>query len=115
MLLFERESKSDQRFFACSAYRDRKLCPAYFLEKNWKKSKTSKNIFNQNSSLIFKLKQLSQMQSDVLPVVRQQTVAERLFCTTCGILSLNDKDHINHRTIKGISDSLLQSPSLVNA
>ena len=37
MLLFERESKSDQRFFACSAYRDRKLCPAYFLEKNWKK------------------------------------------------------------------------------
>ena len=113
MLLFERESKSDQRFFACSAYRDRKQCPAYVLEKNWKKSNNAKNAIG-SSYLISKLKQFAQLQTDTLPVILQQTEAQRLFCATCGILSLDHTDHKSHKIIKGISDDLLQLPSLVN-
>ena len=115
MVLFERDSKDVQRFFACSAYRDRKLCSAYFLEENWNKAQASKNTVNRKQSyLISELEELTRLQLDVLPKIRQRRIADRLFCSTCGILCLDAKKHANHKTIKGISDELLQQPSLVN-
>ena len=112
MLMFCRDQ--EKRFFACSAYRDRKLCPAYVLESSWlKQDKTKCLILEKDSSIVSKAKELTQVKTDVLSKIKILSKKERKFCHTCGFFILNVTKHTNHKIVSDISNELLGKPSLV--
>jgi len=112
MLLFERCSQPSKRFFACSAYRDRKLCSAYVLESVWSKKKGAQQTEGRNS-IISKAKEFENVRINVLQKFGTLSEQERLFCKSCGILSVDKKKHNGHTLMNGVNNELLQLPSKV--
>ena len=112
MLLFQRSSNLENKFFACSAYRDRKLCPAFVLEINWEKEQRKGSKVLKKNPLVVKSHELNTIRESI---VNQTKPEERSFCQSCGELFLksNIKQHLNHTFTKEVSDSLLQNPSQV--
>jgi hypothetical protein len=109
MLLFDRQ---DKRFFACSAYRDRKLCSAYVLQSVWEKQDKTK-VSEKDSSIISKAKELTKVRVNVLSKIKISSRKERKFCQTCSVFILNVSEHSNHKITTDISNDLLEQPSLV--
>ena len=112
MLLFERCSQPSKRFFACSAYRDRKQCSAYVLESVWSKKKGAQKTDGRNS-IISKAKEFENVRANVLQKFETLSEQQRLFCKSCGILSDDKKKHHGHTLIEGVTNELLQQPSKV--
>ena len=112
MLLFERNSNVDRRFFACSAYRDRKLCSAYVLEADWKNDKGRKII--KESQLLLRSRELDYIRDNIL-CKHNSSVKFKSYCHSCGELFVDDQhqQHLNHKITKGISEELLVKPSEV--
>jgi hypothetical protein len=110
MLLFERSSNLDRRFFACSAYRDRKLCPAYVLETDWKNDKGPTNV--KESQLLLRSRKFDYIRENILNK-KDSSVKLKTYCHSCGELFVEDQQHTNHKITKGISKDLLLKPSQV--
>ena len=114
MLLFERNSEHDKRFFACSAYRDRKLCSSYVLESSWLKPNKDRHQGTERESYILsKSKELTQVRLNVFNKIKTLNRKQRNFCQTCGFFILDTSGHLDHKITRDISDEFLQQPSLV--
>ncbi|XP_046458566.1 rRNA N6-adenosine-methyltransferase ZCCHC4-like [Daphnia pulex] len=107
MLLFEKSSNVDKRFFACSAYRDRKLCSAYVLETDWKNDKEKEP---KESQLLSTSRKLDYIRENILDKP-DSSVEYKSYCHSCGELFVHDEKHVNHQITKRISEDLLKKPS----
>lgn len=96
MILFERSAENPERFFACSAYRDRKLCSAYVTESDWNKSAVNKQAGNEHS-YNKKLKKFDFVRENVLKQL--ETSRNPGFCRTCEVLVLDSVSHEKHNVI----------------
>lgn len=110
MLLFERSSETGKRFFACSAYRDRKLCPSYVLETDWERD-IKKIKVRQPNPLLSKSNSLDTIRENLL---EKEVTKNKGFCYSCGELFLEKKRHLNHKITSNVKDYLLLHPSQVN-
>ena len=110
MLLFERNGQ--QRFFSCSAYRDRKLCSAYLSETEWEGSKKN-SLLSQCDVFLETSQRLDVVRRNILPQVRILPECKRNYCKKCGELFVDSGNHKGHDVIRGISDNLLNSPPKV--
>ena len=110
MLLFERNGQ--QRFFSCSAYRDRKLCSAYLSETEWEGSKKN-SLLSQSGIILETSQRLDVIRRNILPQVRILPECKRNYCKKCGELFVDSGNHKGHDIIRGISDNLLNSPPKV--
>lgn len=102
-LLFSRQSiGSDQgeRFFACSAFRDRRECTFYQSEQL--KANESKAEHAQPIQCTFTIDDVKQLQSP-----------ERNYCHTCSIFvaPLQMAEHLGHKVQQGITDAQLARPT----
>ena len=119
-----------KKFFSCSACRDHKLCNFYanYDGKSFSEDKLNKwkNIyleFNANKSdfqeeyfqtfllikiicfvyvvytNLFSLKKLKKLTSD-----------KRVYCQTCNLFIFDSDKHLEHDTLSGISDEMLDKP-----
>ena len=111
MLLFERSSDGGKRFFACSAYRDRKLCSAFILESDWlqKGSKWRQDSLVENT-LLSRSVVLNRIREDILP---QKNVS---FCHSCEEIFLPDgEEHKGHKISPFVTGKdFMPNPSQVN-
>ncbi len=112
MLLFEKSSNVDKRFFACSAYRDRKLCSAYVLETDWMNDKKKEPNTVKESQLLSTSRKLDYIRENILDKP-DSSLECKSYCHSCGELFVHDKKHVNHQITKRISEGLLKKPSQV--
>lgn len=111
MLLFERYSELDKRFFACSANRDRKLCSAYVLEANWAKFKGIKSNVPPNSTFLRNFSaELHQLRETFLKDSKRKSF---MYCHSCEKLVLDSRKHTGHTTTTDINNDLFNNPSKV--
>ena len=105
-LLFERFSQGDdehKKFFACSAYRNRKDCPLYvLLDKPWSESKLEerKEIFQEERK---KRKWYVSNADRSARVQLIRTSDSMHFCKTCSVFVVQPDEpdlHSNHNVIK---------------
>ena len=112
MVLFYRDG---EKFFACSAYRDRKQCNAYCLHEQWiRKGKVNGDNLHGNqrkNQLQHQLEKFNKIRLEILPSLKLAKEKQRTFCSTCSVLI--EKGHEDHQLITEISDNLLQFPSRV--
>lgn len=112
MLLFERSSDGGKRFYACSAYRDRKLCPAYILESVWAKENSRKTLkVHQENPLLSKSAVLHSLRENFLKE-NNLGVISLGYCHSCGELIKDKENHLNHKVTSKV-DYLLNRPSQV--
>ncbi|XP_014241340.1 zinc finger CCHC domain-containing protein 4 [Cimex lectularius] len=112
-LLFTRIVKGrPQRFFACSACRDRKDCPFFLLEGE---------KVTESKLLSWKVLR-DELNPDVSPELlrtayeeaKSQEAAERTFCYDCGRFVVSElSDHATHEMKKKVSDEAMLIPSKI--
>ncbi len=112
MLLFEKSSNVDKRFFACSAFRDRKLCSAYVFETDWKNEKKKGPDTVKESQLLLTSRKLDYIRENILDKP-DSSLEYKSYCHSCGELFVDNGKHVNHEIKKGISEDLLKNPSQV--
>ncbi|XP_068914450.1 rRNA N6-adenosine-methyltransferase ZCCHC4 [Tenebrio molitor] len=110
-LLFSRKTDGIKRnFFACSACRDRKLCPFFLYEDE--KNKYKAEIWEQERA---KLLQGVDHRKRFLTLnqIRQLPPNERAYCHTCSSFQLTKfwNKHENHELVKGVTDYQIDHPS----
>lgn len=114
MLLFERNNDVHTRYFACSAYRERKQCPAYIPFFEWcntKKKDTSMSKIKIGGKYLHERSQrMDVVRLTVLPTVANQSCEERHYCHTCEELILDKRLHHDHKITTTILDDALSSP-----
>ncbi|XP_060076756.1 rRNA N6-adenosine-methyltransferase ZCCHC4-like [Ylistrum balloti] len=111
-LLFERyERTSSSKFFACSAFRDRKECSFF----QWESEKLSEEIkkIHQDINSRQQPKFSHQEASNRLSKFKEQASSNRQFCHTCGMVLLPGElqDHRGHKIKSPITDKMLEKPS----
>lgn len=120
-LLFERFAQGDdehKKFFACSAYRNRKDCSLYvLLDKPWSKTKLEErlNIFQEERK---KRKWFvnNTERSDRVQTIR--TAAKMQFCQTCSIFVVEPDEpglHPDHALVRTNYKSVTNPSTLMNA
>lgn len=111
-LLFERYNSKqckNERFFACSACRDRKECSFYLLENDFiqkKKSRTSlQNVYSKNLP--------SKKLHKRLILYKKLKPQERKYCCDCSTIVFPDElsNHVNHTIHDNITKKQLMYPS----
>ncbi|XP_030841983.1 rRNA N6-adenosine-methyltransferase ZCCHC4-like [Strongylocentrotus purpuratus] len=115
-LLFERFTPgkdTSQRYYACSACRDRKDCGFFQLHTN---AEIVSDFKQQMREEYNRSRQPWKRQEDYYQrFITTESLAEdeRTFCYDCQLLILPDEqpDHIKHRTKKGITNPDLAKPS----
>lgn len=112
MLLFERTSQIGRRFFACSAYRDRKLCPAYILESDWENERIKGQKMAKQSHLQLRSAELNQIRENILRRP-DMNLKDTSFCNSCGEIFVDMGQHMNHKITTVVSGDLLDKPSQV--
>ncbi|KAI9558111.1 hypothetical protein GHT06_014864 [Daphnia sinensis] len=114
MLLFERQSMIGRRFFACSAYRDRKLCPAYILESVWEKERTKgkTTAIQSTTQLLLRSNELNQIRENIV-MSHDQKMKDKSFCHSCGEIFVTMGQHANHKITAIVSNNLLDEPSKI--
>lgn len=118
-LLFERfsatsdgkEREENRRFYACSACRDRKLCPFFRLESNHRKQ-------NDGKTKSYNLEQKTNTTTDEmhrLNAFKKLKDSDRRFCIPCGTLLLPNewKVHATHQILPNVTDKMLLHPSRI--
>uniref|UniRef100_K1PYR9 General transcription and DNA repair factor IIH helicase subunit XPD n=1 Tax=Magallana gigas TaxID=29159 RepID=K1PYR9_MAGGI len=113
-LMFVRYSGSDagRRFFACSAFRDRKDCSFF----QWCDEKVSqeklemRKVINKSMQPKYSHRQYRERFQLVLKGIHKN---ERQLCRTCGLFLLPDeeKEHEDHNILNKINKALLKLPS----
>lgn len=110
-LLFSRmKTGTNERFFACSAYRNRRDCPFFARENEvgaekklfWEslKKNFAEDVRMQFAGAELTLKKVTQLKQE-----------KRGFCDTCGKLFEKESEHVGHDKRIGVSDYLLEHPS----
>jgi len=113
MLLFSKR-KDGRNYYACSASRDRKLCP-FFLFAD-KKAPSAETLRVWKESIDAEKLKSSSAESDLLRLkrVKSQPPNERSFCRepNCSTFVLPDEVglHQNHRLFKKVTDRQLKRP-----
>ncbi|CAH1783078.1 unnamed protein product [Owenia fusiformis] len=110
-LLFEKtvKQKGSQRYFSCSAFRDRKLCNFYQPEER----KVSKEVAASREEHYKTIgpKYSHEEFYQRLQQVKQYISTDRVFCKTCSLLLLKDevKEHkVSHNIQENITDLSLK-------
>lgn len=104
-LLFSRQSNvtgRNERFFACSACRDRSECSFYQLESEQLKTTAVKAKGSKPLQHTFAIDEVKRLQP-----------SERNYCHTCGVFVAPDltAEHDGHEVQQGISDTQLARPT----
>lgn len=114
MLLFEMNNDPSTRYFACSAYRDRKQCPAFISFPDWHKTKKKEistiKRWQGSNDLQEKSGRMEAVRKNILQAVTGQKSEDRHYCHTCNELLVDKKLHINHQLSIGFSDEDLSNP-----
>ncbi|XP_073973994.1 rRNA N(6)-adenosine-methyltransferase ZCCHC4-like [Rhodnius prolixus] len=110
-LLFSRQVKGkEQKFYACSAYRDRKDCP-FFLRADEKLIKSS-NLKKKHSRVLCNINH-KQIYSNFL-AFKNLPLKDRKFCHSCFTFILPE-NRLSHSSkcviVQNVSDSLLTHPT----
>ncbi len=118
-LLFERfySDKSSQRFFACAAYRSRKICSFYHLANDLlspEKREQCKQTFTEYQSRL-----ISQCNRGTIEASKQllkKKCEDRCVCVTCGVLLVDgetEKVHCEHQIRSNLTNKELISPTML--
>ena len=113
MLLFSKQ-KDGRTYYACSASRDRKLCPFFLFADKKAPSAETRRIWKE--SIDAENLKSSSAESDLLrlKLIKSQAPNERSFCRepSCSTFVLPDEQglHQNHRLCKKVTDRQLKRP-----
>jgi len=116
-MLFERfwKNKERRKFYACSAYRDRKLCSFFQWQDDYLKKRKRLKLDNERQEKREFMHSKDPHNSENLKEMYQiAKKSETSYCHTCKMLFLEKKEpskHLNHEISKNLGLEQLRKPS----
>ena len=118
-ILFERyysdPDKQSQKFFACAAYRSRKMCRFYHSlddELPADKKERYHRAYTEHQSMLQALCVAEAARKSLLI----EKASDRSLCENCGVLLVNEQIagvHSEHRIKQGLEEQELNSPTML--